>query len=266
MSISDLNGVASAAIQQANAPDIESLRMTKDQMKAAKAFESYMAEMMIKEMRRSVPDGIFNSGAMDMFSGLFDQEFSKRIAESGGLGFEQMMGEAMGVEPSAQPSPSFLEISPYRRSRKGNGPDDIAKLPVDGVVTSKFGTRRDPFHGKKRVHKGLDIAAPEGTPIQPIRPGTVVSAGKRGGYGNVVVLDHGDGTTSLYAHCHELKVQKGDTVRRGDVIATVGSTGRSTGPHLHLEVHQDGTAIDPMVELGHDHDHDHEHEHAMAGR
>jgi len=135
-------------------------------------------------------------------------------------------------------------------------------MPVDGgVVTSKFGARRDPFHGKKRMHKGLDIAAVEGTPITPIRPGTVVSSGVRGGYGNVVVVDHGDGTTSLYAHCHELKVEKGQKVGIGDVIATVGSTGRSTGPHLHLEVHKNGTAIDPLVELEHGHDHDHDHDH-----
>ena len=99
------------------------------------------------------------------------------------------------------------------------------------------------------MHKGLDIAAPTGTPIHPIRPGTVVSSGKRGGFGNVVIVDHGAGVTSLYAHCNELKVQKGDKVRPGDVIATVGSTGRSTGPHLHLEVHKDGRAVDPMAEL-----------------
>ncbi len=269
MSINDLNGVASAAIQQANAPDVESIRMTADQMEAAKAFESYMVEMMVKEMRRSVPDGIFTSGAMDMFSGLFDQEISKRIAESGGLGFDQMMGDALGVKPGPASDPSFLRVSEYRRARPGQAESEMAQMPIDGgVVTSKFGTRRDPFHGRTRAHKGLDIAAVQGTPIQPIRAGTVVSAGKRGGYGNVVVVDHGDGTTSLYAHCHELKVQKGDKVHRGDVIATVGSTGRSTGPHLHLEVHQDGTAIDPMTALQHEHDHehDHEHEHTMVRR
>jgi murein DD-endopeptidase MepM/ murein hydrolase activator NlpD len=78
------------------------------------------------------------------------------------------------------------------------------------------------------------------------------------------VVDHGDGTTSLYAHCHELKVQKGQRVGRGDVIATVGSTGRSTGPHLHLEVHKDGAAIDPMSVLDEDHGH-HNHNHAHGG-
>ena len=96
------------------------------------------------------------------------------------------------------------------------------EMPVEGVITSRFGLRSDPFHGKTRHHKGLDIAAPTGTPIHPVRPGTVVSSGERGGYGNVVVLDHGDGTTGLYAHCHELKVKKGDKVGYGDVIATVG--------------------------------------------
>jgi murein DD-endopeptidase MepM/ murein hydrolase activator NlpD len=269
VSINDLNGVASAAIQQANSPDVESIRKSANQEEAAIAFESYMVEMMVKEMRRSVPEGIFTSGAMDMFSGLFDQEISKRIAESGGLGFDKLIGNAMGVQAGANPEPSFQKLSKYRRPSAAIAAAPTGEMPVDGgVVTSKFGARRDPFHGRTRAHKGLDIAAPQGTPIQPIRPGTVVSAGKRGGFGNVVVLDHGDGTTSLYAHCHELKVQKGDTVQRGDVIATVGSTGRSTGPHLHLEVHQDGTAVDPMAELKHEHgqENEQEHKHVMVRR
>ena len=139
MSISDLNGVASAAIQQANAPDVESIRMSKDQKEAANAFESYMVEMMVKEMRRSVPDGVFTEGAMDMFSGLFDQEISNRIAESGGLGFQQMMGDALGVASGPESKPSFMEISPYRRARGASSRSQAAELPVDGgIVTSQF--------------------------------------------------------------------------------------------------------------------------------
>ena len=261
MSINSLNGADALALHQLSAPDTESIRMSKDQLEAATAFESYMIEMMVKEMRKTVPDGMFSGGSSEVFSGMFDQEISKRIAETGGFGFRDVMGNAMGVQRDAPTPGSFLPISSahshHAAAAHGHGHDHDhdhdhghdGHLPVDGVITSRFGRRTDPFHGKKRAHKGLDIAAPTGTPITPIRPGTVVSAGKRGGFGNVVIVDHGQGVTSLYAHCNELKVQKGDKVGRGDIIATVGSTGRSTGPHLHLEVHRDGSAVDPMAEL-----------------
>jgi len=253
VSIKTLNGADALALHQLNAPDTEALRMTKDQHEAAAAFEGYLIEMMVKEMRKTIPDGMFSGGQAEVFSGLFDQEISKRISETGGFGFQDLMGDAMGVERSAPTPASFLPISgaklPVHRGHGHNHDHGVGEMPVEGVITSRFGRRSDPFHNKKRMHKGLDIAAPTGTPIHPIRPGTVVSSGKRGGFGNVVIVDHGQGVTSLYAHCHELKVQKGDKVRPGDVIATVGSTGRSTGPHLHLEVHRDGTAVDPMAEL-----------------
>lgn len=258
MSIKSLGGQDALALHQLKGPDPQEIRMTKDQDEAARAFESYMVEMMVKEMRKTVPDGMFSGGSAEVFSSLFDQELSSRIAESGGFGFGNMLKDQMvGQEMIAASHSLERNFDPHVRHRV-KGVLDSAMPVQDGVVTSKFGKRSDPFHGKTRNHKGLDIAAPRGTPIHPIREGTVVSAGKRGGYGNVVILEHGDGTTSLYAHCDKLKVAKGDRVGRGDVIATVGSTGRSTGPHLHLEVHRDGAAVDPMTELEqHNHNHNH---------
>ena len=268
MSIKSLGGADALALHQLSAPDTDAIRMSKDQLEASKAFEGYMVEMMVKEMRKTVPDGMFSGGQAEIFSNLFDQEIAARIAEGGGFGFGDMLAGQMVGSGTSDAAPSFARIAEYSRVPKA--PGGAATLPVaDGVITSHFGHRSDPFHGKRTKHKGLDIAAAEGTPIQPIRPGIVTSAGKRGGYGNVIVVDHGDGTTSLYAHCAELKAKKGQRVGRGDIIATVGSTGRSTGPHLHLEVHQNGTAINPMAVLepsvhGHDHDHDHAHDHAHA--
>ena len=101
-----------------------------------------------------------------------------------------------------------------------------------------------------RQHKGLDIAAPTGTAIQASRAGTVIFSGRRGGYGNTVVVDHGGEQQTLYAHADTLKVKKGDQVSRGQEIATVGSTGNSTGPHLHFEIRRGGKAIDPAPALG----------------
>jgi murein DD-endopeptidase MepM/ murein hydrolase activator NlpD len=220
---------------------------------AAEQFEGYMVEMMVREMRKTVPEGMFHSSAVDMFAGVLDQEISKRVAQTGGLGFSRMMTGQAGAQRVA-PVPYRGMVKPVRMSSPRTDHVGVSglngSLPVDGIVTSRFGGRHDPFHGKRSVHKGLDIAAPAGTPIQPVRPGTVVSAGRRGGYGNVVVVDHGNGTTSMYAHCKELKVRPGQQVAPGQVIATVGSTGRSTGPHLHLEVHQDGEAVDPVEAFG----------------
>ncbi len=118
--------------------------------------------------------------------------------------------------------------------------------PAAGRLTSTFGWRRSPFGRSWRFHGGLDIAARRGTPIVAPAPGRVLQATYNAGYGRMVVLDHGFGITTVYAHCHTLEVSPGDVVERGDQIATIGSTGRSTGPHLHFEVRLDGHPVDPL--------------------
>lgn len=119
--------------------------------------------------------------------------------------------------------------------------------PVSGVVTSGFGMRNHPILKGRRAHKGLDIAAPTGTEIVAPGGGTVIFSGRKGGYGNTVIVDHGYGYTTLYAHCSRLLVEKGAVVSRGDVIALVGSTGRSTGPHLHYEVRINNDHMNPSA-------------------
>jgi len=116
-------------------------------------------------------------------------------------------------------------------------------LPVNGIITSSFGLRADPFNGRLKHHDGLDIAAPSGTPVKPVARGTVIFSGWKGGYGNTVILDHHDGMVTVYAHHSSNSVSEGATVDMNTVIALTGSTGRSTGPHLHFEAWQDGTNI-----------------------
>lgn len=116
-------------------------------------------------------------------------------------------------------------------------------LPVNGIITSSFGLRADPFNGRLKHHDGLDIAAPSGTPVKPVAPGTVIFSGWKGGYGNTVILDHHDGMVTVYAHHASNSVSEGDAVDLNTVIALTGSTGRSTGPHLHFEAWQDGSNI-----------------------
>ncbi|ACI55197.1 murein DD-endopeptidase MepM/ murein hydrolase activator NlpD [Rhizobium leguminosarum] len=113
-------------------------------------------------------------------------------------------------------------------------------------VTSPFGNRRDPFLGRLALHSGIDFRFSPGEKIRPSAPGKVISAGWTGGYGNMVEVDHGNGISTRYGHMSQVLVKVGDTVGRSDVIGLAGSTGRSTGTHLHYEVRQDGHAVDPV--------------------
>jgi murein DD-endopeptidase MepM/ murein hydrolase activator NlpD len=115
--------------------------------------------------------------------------------------------------------------------------------PVNGTVTSGYGLRWG------RMHEGIDISAPTGTPIWAVAPGTVIYAGWLGGYGYLVVVDHGNGLATAYAHASSILVAVGQDVAQGDTVALVGSTGHSTGPHLHFEVRVNGVAVDPLLYL-----------------
>ncbi len=120
-------------------------------------------------------------------------------------------------------------------------------MPVDGWITSDFGVRAHPISHSYRMHEGLDIASPKGTIIKAPASGRVVFSGRSGGYGNTLVIDHGYGVCTVYGHLSLLQVKKGEFVKRGDLIGAVGSTGYSTGSHLHYEVQVDGIPTDPMA-------------------
>ncbi|MDE6588920.1 MAG: M23 family metallopeptidase, partial [Oscillospiraceae bacterium] len=124
-------------------------------------------------------------------------------------------------------------------------------FPWLGYVSSGYGWRVHPITGVKNLHRGVDIAVAQGTAIKAIQDGRVVSAGDMGGYGLCVVIEDEKGYQSRYAHCSSLSVSAGQEVRRGDVIGAVGSTGNSTGPHLHLEVMRDGGISQPLLFCGH---------------
>ena len=121
-----------------------------------------------------------------------------------------------------------------------------AGQPVaSGWQSSPFGQRKDPFTGAPDFHDGVDFAAQAGTDIVAVAGGVVTSAGNRPGYGNLVEINHGSGYMTRYAHCLDVTVAEGDTVSPGDVVAHVGNTGRSTGPHVHFEVLHQGDPVDP---------------------
>jgi murein DD-endopeptidase MepM/ murein hydrolase activator NlpD len=118
--------------------------------------------------------------------------------------------------------------------------------PTKGWISSEFGYRISPFTGHKELHRGLDIATRQGTPIIAPADGVVTFAGDKWLMGNMISLDHGYGTVTRYGHIEEILKKKGDRIKRGDIIATVGNTGRSTGPHLHYEVRLNGVPVNPM--------------------
>jgi murein DD-endopeptidase MepM/ murein hydrolase activator NlpD len=119
------------------------------------------------------------------------------------------------------------------------------RMPVEGRVTSSFGYRTHPILGYRRMHTGMDFGAPYGAPVVAAAAGQVASAGWYGGYGRTVQISHGSGIATLYAHMSRLAVAPGQPVVAGQVIGYVGSTGFSTGPHLHYELHRNGQRVDP---------------------
>ena len=121
---------------------------------------------------------------------------------------------------------------------------------LQGWISSYFGSRADPFDGRTAYHKGVDFAAPEGSQVVAVASGVVTWSRDRFGYGRCVEINHGNGLVTRYAHNQKLLVAVGDTVQKGQPIALIGSTGRSTGPHLHFEVLKGGRAVDPMSFVG----------------
>ena len=131
------------------------------------------------------------------------------------------------------------------------GPSDggLSVVPTKGELTSPFGERFDPFSGEPSTHRGIDITAPLGTPVAAAGAGRITQASKQGGYGLTVVIDHGDGLLTRYAQLDDMTVRWGDVVAAGERIGAVGSSGRSTGPHLHFEVRRGDEWVDPALEL-----------------
>ena len=138
-----------------------------------------------------------------------------------------------------------LQETPEGQARLAKAWTGGLQWPLKGRITSPFGYRKHPIYRVRKLHTGIDIAAPTGTSIRAAAGGIVVHAARWGGYGNCVVIDHGGGMATLYGHGSRLAVKKNQAVAQGQVIAYVGSTGLSTGPHLHFEVRKGGRPVDP---------------------
>ncbi len=142
---------------------------------------------------------------------------------------------------------SLEEIQGYFNDQRSLLASKPKGWPTKGWVTSGFGLRKSPFSGKRKMHHGIDIAARTGTPVTAAANGIVSKVATLSGYGKVVVLDHGYGFQTYYAHNSKVEVKMGQRVKRGDKIAAVGNTGRSTGSHLHYEVRLNGLPVNPKI-------------------
>jgi murein DD-endopeptidase MepM/ murein hydrolase activator NlpD len=213
--------------------------------KACKEFESVFTYEMLKSMRRTVEKcDLFHGGqGEEIYESMLDQELSKKMAGLGPQSLANLLYRKFHREEVGQSSAEDASLNNLR-DRRSTVP--LQPLSV-GEVSSPFGWRKDPISGEEQFHQGVDLAAPAGTPVRAPEEGKVIMSDYQEGYGNFVLLDHGAGLTTLYAHNRENKVKEGDWVRKGGILATVGSTGRSTGPHLHFEVRRKGIRQDPRT-------------------
>lgn len=188
-----------------------------------------------------LPVGQVLASSVGNFSGnLLKSPFSKSLSTELKLSIDDMARRADDVEGRVH------SVFSKRQDKLFFWASLPSIWPARGWVTSEFGEHRG-WGGRGRLHDGVDIASPRGTPILAPGDGVVTFSGYYHGYGQMVTLEHGTGISTLYGHCSSIYVREGQRVKRGTVIAAVGNTGSSTGPHLHYEVHVDGMAVNPML-------------------
>lgn len=243
----------------------------------AQEFEAMFISEMMRGMRQSLlsEEEEGQGFGSETMTDTFDTEFGRSMSNAGGLGLARVMleglskqlGIASGAAQAAAPSSIPVAAATPRlmanedalsRSVSSTAAGPAAQAPLadwtgvsaapvqtlPGPVTSKFGWRADPFTGRAQFHAGTDIRLAYGHTVESVAAGRVKSVGDQAGYGLTVVIDHGKGLETRYAHLSNASVKAGDLVDSGQVVARSGSSGRSTGPHLHLEARQNGRAVE----------------------
>lgn len=231
-------------------PDVDAARKQQSDAKlAAKQLEAFFLRQLLAESRPK--GGTLDGGfAGDTFKQMLDEAIADKMSAAGGIGLSQLFAQQLDKPGETAAAPATPIAGAPVRGVAGP-PIDLPPgtphfiLPVVGRATSGYGVRTDPIHGTTVNHRGFDLAAPTGTEVAAAARGTVIHAGPAGTYGNLVTLRHDNGFETRYAHLSTVGVQVGDVVEAGQDVGKVGSTGHSTGPHLHFEVRRDGEAIDP---------------------
>jgi murein DD-endopeptidase MepM/ murein hydrolase activator NlpD len=239
----------------------------------AQEFEALLMVQMLRSMRQSMLEDDSQSGlGASPLTDTADLELAGALSRVGGIGlsdilvsaFERQLGAsgtAAAPDPGSAGAPdvpaavaglvglagpaSHRDSVLQAQGRPSGWPVQLRGIAVSGRVTSGYGWRPDPLTGVQRFHAGVDIAAAYGRTIRAAADGTVVFSGEQSGYGQTVVIDHGRGQQTRYAHLSQPLVKVGDAVRSGAAVGQVGDSGRSTGPHVHFEVLVNGHPIDP---------------------
>lgn len=242
--------------------DVDALRRASPR-EVAREFEAMLLAQMITAMRKTVPESslLGSSPHRQVLDGVFDMEMARALSADQGLGLAEVLERQLGLEAEAGAKGSdphghdaagirtsaATDLESSANAAEASGTE--LTLPVRGRISSGFGTRRHPLSGRTHFHSGIDVAAPRGSEVVSPAAGEVVETGSGGASGRFARVRHEDGTISSYAHLERLDVRRGDPIANGQVLGTVGTTGRSTGPHLHLSVQREGDAIDPAAWL-----------------
>lgn len=243
-------------------------------LQTAKQFEGMFLTQLTAALNPKSDDeeeNVFSSTGADMYKQMFSEQIAKIMGDNGGIGLantimqhlrekasaktetmERAAAVVKAIKQETEAAPTATMPGETLKAEIRQIGEHALHVPVQGRITSEFGLRNDPINGRQRHHHGVDIAAPTGTPIGAAAAGTVVFAGRRGGYGNTIIIEQADGKQTLYGHADQLFAKVGDQITTGQTIATVGSTGRSTGPHLHFEVRENGQPVNPLTNLAKD--------------
>jgi flagellar protein FlgJ len=241
----------------------------------AMQFEEMLINTLLKEAFKDEEKGDDDEEASPLSSGSYKDMrtmfLSQYIADSGGLGYREVIEKQLlesindtsaekstsGDKNNTSSTPTPLPLSTVRtvtgvphfptasERRKTTSTPGTTATPVEGPISSNYGWRKDPFDGQSRFHSGIDFDVPANTPVKSYMDGEVTYSGWEKGYGNLVEITHPGGLVTRYGHNSKLNVKEGDSVMAGDVIALSGSTGRSTGPHLHFEVRKGEFSLNP---------------------
>ena len=238
---------AENAVAQASAGD------AKQRQKIAQEFTSFLYLEVLKAMRAATTQDDGSEGeslSRDLYSSMMDAEVARLAAARDSSGFAKAVERSLArVSVTAKPAAEIKNLHPTPPAAD-NFIEPRTQAPASGVISSPFGLRADPFTGASKIHHGVDIAAPAGSPVEAAAAGRVVFSGTVAGYGNMVEIDHGGGWATRYGHNSANLVAAGDRIAVGQRIASVGQTGRASGDHLHFEVRRDGKAVSPAQFLG----------------
>jgi murein DD-endopeptidase MepM/ murein hydrolase activator NlpD len=220
----------------------------------AEQFEAMLLAQMLREMKQAMtPDADDEGLGAQLMGDSITAELAQVLGRTQSLGLSSLMEKVRERAPGGGAEPPAIE---HVDKARGVPTLPVAETPAvtdasavrvrAAAVTSSFGWRSDPLNGQHRFHAGLDLRAAYGQDVRAATDGVVTFAGEKPGYGLVVIVSHGSGLETRYAHLSSTTVVEGDRIRGGDLLARTGRSGRATGPHLHFEVRQDGQPVDPQ--------------------